>query len=74
MYVILKKWAEQAGVKDFSRRDMRRTFAGDLLNRGADISSVAKLMGNASVNTTARYGQRDEESKRKVVRFLHFPF
>lgn len=74
VYNILKGRATQAGVKDFSPHDFRRTFVSEMLDRGADIVTVQKLAGHASSSTTARYDRRGEETKRKAASLLHFPF
>lgn len=74
IYFIMQQRAEQAGVKGFSPHDLRRTFAGDLLDAGADIATVQKLMGHSSVVTTAGYDRRDAKAKRVAVNKLHIPY
>lgn len=74
VYYLLRKRGEEAGIKDFSPHDMRRTFISDLLENQVDISVVAKLAGHSSVDTTTRYDMRPEKEKQKAVQRLHIPY
>jgi integrase len=74
IYDMLKKRAIASGVKDFSPHDMRRTFVGEMLERGVDIATVANIAGHSSVDTTRRYDRRPEETKKRAAEKLHFPY
>jgi site-specific recombinase XerD len=74
IYNLLIKRAQQAGVQHVSPHDLRRTLAGDLLDAGADIVTVQRILGHASVDTTARYDRRPEEVKRKAATLIHVPY
>lgn len=74
IYSILKKRGEQASLADFAPHDMRRTFAGDLMDAGVDLVTVQKLMGHSNANTTAGYDRRGEMAKRQAVKKIHVPY
>jgi site-specific recombinase XerD len=75
VYNMIYKRAEQAGIKNFSPHDLRRTFISHLLDKGADIATVSKMAGHANIQTTARYDRsRPEEAKRKAAELLDVPY
>ena len=49
-------------------------MAGELLERGADLSTVQKLLGHSSPVTTSAYDRRPEETRRKALWGLHLPY
>ena len=74
LYKRIKGRADKAGVDAMSPHDCRRSFVGDLLDNGVDLSTVQKAAGHASCQTTARYDRRGEQAKQSAAASLHFPF
>ena len=70
---ITERWRKAAGVRAMTTHDMRRTFAGNLLDKGVDLATVQELMGHASPVTTQRYDRRPARGRRAAVDKLHLP-
>lgn len=71
---ILLKRLDEAGLDSASPHDLRRTFASNAIDRGGDLSTVQKLMGHASPQTTARYDRRGDETKKRVAGLVDLPY
>ena len=72
---MLAKRCDQAGIaRRTTWHDFRRTLAGDLLDGGADVVTVQKILGHASPVTTSRYDRRPEETRRRALRGRHMPY
>jgi integrase/recombinase XerD len=53
---VIRRWAREAGVEgDVSPHVLRHSCATHLLDHGADIRTVAEMLGHASVSTTQIY-------------------
>ena len=67
-----KKYKDIAGIKKkVVLYSIRHTCATHLLEGGADINYVKKLLGHSSLETTAGYTHLLIESRRKIVKKYH---
>ena len=60
----------KAGVAPFTSHDMRRTFISNLIDSGADLVVVKKIVGHESVNTTAAYDRRGRDAQDAAIEKL----
>ena len=58
---------KRANITDLRFHDLRHTFASDLINSGADLSTVQQLMGHKSIVSTMRYVHPTEKHMRMVI-------
>jgi integrase len=67
----LLKWAEKAGIKKpVGWHTARRTFATLGLEHGADIYTVANLLGHKNIKQVAKYAQATDKLRREAVNAL----
>ncbi len=63
-WLILKAYADTAGIADITPHTLRHSFAAHLLNEGENLRRVQELLGHASVSTTQIYTQVNASAKR----------
>lgn len=64
----ISQWAKAAGIsKHITHHCARHTFATMMLTLGADIYTVSKLLGHASLRHTQRYAQIVDKQKDDAV-------
>lgn len=73
IYRVVEKCHRAAGVEPFTPHDLRRSFISDLLDEGVDIATIARKVGHANVQTTARYDRRDDRTEQKAALLVDVP-
>ncbi|PZV80989.1 integrase/recombinase XerD [Algoriphagus aquaeductus] len=72
IFLIIKKTAEQAGIKkNISPHTFRHSFATHLIEGGADLRAVQEMLGHESITTTEIYTHLDRDYLRQVLSEFH---
>lgn len=67
---IVKGMLQAAGLGDYSPHKLRHTFATQLLDRGAPLEQISKLLGHSRLDTTLIYAQTEPGKLRSAVELL----
>jgi len=67
MQMLFRRIYRDAGIEGASSHSGRRTFATRLIENGADIKAVSKLMGHSSISMTAQYVEDNPERLKKLT-------
>lgn len=71
LWRIVRRYAQQAGLKHVKPHTLRHTCATHLLQGGADLRAVQEFLGHSSITTTQIYTHVDREHLREVLRLYH---
>jgi site-specific recombinase XerD len=63
---LVRRCAERAGLENPPLHSFRRAFAIGMLRNGADLLSIQRLLGHASLVLIARYAKQDADDLRVV--------
>lgn len=64
----VKRWVARAGIdKHITWHCARHSFAVNILNEGANIKTVASLLGHSGLKHTEKYTRAVDELKRKAI-------
>jgi len=67
----LRRWTKRAGInKHITWHCARHSFAVNILNNGANIKTVASLLGHSGLKHTEKYTRAVDELKEKAINSL----
>jgi site-specific recombinase XerD len=69
---MFRGWLVKRGVEGLHAHRLRHTFATRLIDSGAHIRRVQKMMGHESIETTSRYLLLEEDEDRAAIRGMPY--
>lgn len=69
-WYAIARVSRDAGIERVSWHDLRHTFASQLVENGASILSVQKLLGHSDIQVTMRYSHLGKDALRDAVGVL----
>ncbi len=70
-YKSVKRWVKRAGIdKHMSWHCARHSFAVNILNNGANIKTVASLLGHSGLKHTEKYTRAVDKLKEEAINSL----
>lgn len=66
-WMIVKEYADAAGISSLSPHGLRHAFATHLVNHGADLRVVQMLLGHADISTTQIYTHVANQRLKELV-------
>lgn len=70
-WLIVKQYAELAGIQSLTPHSLRHAFATHLVNHGADLRTVQMLLGHSDMATTQIYTHVANERLKSIVQQHH---
>jgi integrase len=67
---LWRKTCQRAGITNLRFHDLRHTFATRLAENGVDAFAIARLLGHAKVDMTARYVNSTSEHLHAAISVL----
>ena len=72
IYNIIEETRKKVGIKKkISPHTLRHSFATHLLENGAEIVSIQKMLGHTSITTTERYLHVSKKHLKRIVKKYH---